>query len=193
MTEQKLRPEVHFYLCFPFTHIVIWGRYDSSTDNTNLFGSISWNWHVHSCRTLNKDSIWVHHGTQAASSWMQRAATIQSLFLMLQWHAIISLSIPVTSMDGFVSFKERACICRVRFENSLRFLVTEEQSERAIHVSSRVKDGCVEVQRAYCYWPVHVCGYLLENQNRAHSQLVKNRPACWIIVYIYIYTHIYKP
>jgi len=97
ITEQKLRPEVLIYLCFPFTHIVTWGQYDSSTDNTNLLGSISWNWHVHSCRTLNKNSTWVHHGTQAVSSWMRCAATIQSLLLMLQWHAIISLSIPVTS------------------------------------------------------------------------------------------------
>ena len=57
---------------------------------------------------------------------------------MARTTVIIFLPIPVTSIHGIVSQEGgRAFICRVRLKNPLRFLVTEVQSHRPIHVSSR--------------------------------------------------------
>jgi len=117
---------------------------------------------------------------------------------MARTTAIISLSIPVTSIEEIVLFQEggRTFVCRAPFEkreimlfigkpkgrsrmisnteHRLRtpfaFVITQwPQIDKAIRVSSRDKDSRVEVFTAYHHGQYAVWAHLLDNHDRAHS------------------------
>ena len=113
-----------------------------STGNTNLLGSISSNWHGHSCHTLNKSSTWVQHGTQTTSSRMRCVQQYSHyVYCLNDTPAMISLSImiPVTSNDGIVSFKKEDILLYVQYVWQTAFAFWSRRSTVIGPVMSRLE------------------------------------------------------
>jgi len=167
---KKLRPEVHNYLCVPFTHIVTWSQHHRPlTAWTSLASYPETRMPTAPRRcTLNKNSTWAQHGTQAASSRMQDAACGDNTVTtfnnsMARNTVIVFQSIPVTFIDGIVSFKKEGALLHVEHVliTPCAFWSRKGNVKGPFMSRQEMKDWCVEVHRAYDHWPYTFFGRLL--------------------------------